>query len=71
MFGISCRQRKMRQELINETIRHSDSFIICPTFMGLNGIKNFEPRDGNKQRKVVYSLLPPQRPTGSWLRISF
>lgn len=54
-FEISCSQRKMRQEPVNEpraTVTVS-SYVVH--FMGLNGIRNYEPTDGNKQCKVVYS----------------
>lgn len=36
---ISCSQRKMRQELINETKSHCDSSSYVVHFMGLNGVR--------------------------------
>lgn len=39
-------------------------------FIGLNGNKNFEPSDGNKQCKVVYSQMALKRLTDSHMRIN-
>lgn len=39
-------------------------------FMGLNGIKNFEPRDSSKQCEVVHSRMALKRTTDSHMKIN-
>lgn len=60
----------MRQELINETKSHCDRSSYVVHFMGLNGIKNFEPSDSNKQCKVVYSQMTLKRTTNGHMRFN-